>query len=322
MSAFEEPGEAIRFVRAPTLHDLEAAWETVHEVLSPTPLVASPIAPNGSLKLETFQPTGSFKVRGGLAAIAALPQDRLAVTASAGNHGLGVAWASARLGRRATVVVPEHSSTPKVEALRTYPIELIEQGVDYEAAERYALELGALPGAAFISPYNDPDVIAGQATIGRELDSQVMGELTVVAPVGGGGLLAGLALWARSRAGVHLAGVESTESRAISSAVAAGHMVRVPVGETIADGLAGNLEPGSVTPAMVADTELVAVDDDELRAAMRWLFVRHGLVAEGSGAAGVAAVLGRKVEISGELVVVVTGRNIAPDRYAAIFQDP
>ena len=97
-------------------------------------------------------------------------------------------------------------------------------------------------------------------------------------------------------------------------------MLRVPVGETIADGLAGNLEPGSVTPGMVADTELVAVDDDELRAAMRWLFARHGLVAEGSGAAGVAAVLGRRVDISGELVVVVTGRNIAADRYAAILQ--
>jgi threonine dehydratase len=283
--------------------------------------VASPIAPNGSLKLETFQPTGSFKVRGALAAIARLPQDRRAVTASAGNHGLGVAWASARLGRRATVVVPEHSSQPKVDALRTYPIELIECGADYEAAERNALELASLDGAAFVSPYNDPDVIAGQATIGRELDSQVMGEITVVAPVGGGGLLAGLGLWAQSRAGVHIAGVESAESRALSSAVAAGRILTVPVGETIADGLAGNLEPGSVTPGLVAGAELVAVDDDELRAAICWLFARHGLVAEGSGAAGVAAVLGRKVEISGELVVVVTGRNIAAERYAAILQE-
>jgi threonine dehydratase len=316
----DERAEPVRPVRAPTLDDLESAWQTVHSVLEPTPLVASPIAPTGSLKLETLQPTGSFKVRGGVAGVSALPHDQRAVTASAGNHGLGVAWASARLGRQATVVVPEHSSAAKLAALRTYPIELVEHGADYEAAEKYALELGAAEGVSFVSPYNDPFVIAGQATIGRELDSQAPGELTVVAPVGGGGLLAGLALWARSRPGVRLAGVESSESRGISAAVAAGHIVHVPVGDTIADGLAGNLEPGSVTVGLVAGAQLVAVDDDELRAAMRWLFANHGLVTEGSGAAGIAAVLGGKVDIAGELVVVVTGRNIAADRFAKILR--
>jgi threonine dehydratase len=288
--------------------------------LEPTPLVASPIAPNGWLKLETFQPTGAFKVRGGLAGVSALQEDQRALTSSAGNHGLGVAWAAARLGRQATVVVPERSSAAKVAALRTYPIELVEHGADYEAAEKHALELGAAEGVSFISPYNDPFVIAGQATIGRELDNQAPGELTVVAPVGGGGLLAGLALWARSRPGVRLAGVESSESRGISAAVAAGHIVHVAVGDTIADGLAGNLEPGSVTVGLVAGAQLVAVDDDELRAAMRWLFANHGLVTEGSGAAGIAAVLGGKVDIAGRLVVVVTGRNIAADRFAKILQ--
>ena len=316
----DERAEPVRPVRAPTLDDLESAWQTVHSVLEPTPLVASPIAPTGSLKLETLQPTGSFKVRGGVAGVSALPHDQRAVTASAGNHGLGVAWASARLGRQATVVVPEHSSAAKLAALRTYPIELVEHGADYEAAEKYALELGAAEGVSFVSPYNDPFVIAGQATIGRELDSQAPGELTVVAPVGGGGLLAGLALWARSRPGVWLAGVESSESPGISVAVAAGHIVHVPVGDTIADGLAGNLEPGSVTVGLVAGAQLVAVDDDELRAAMRWLFANHGLVTEGSGAAGIAAVLGGKVDIAGELVVVVTGRNIAADRFAKILR--
>ena len=316
----DERAEPVRPVRAPTLDDLESAWQTVHSVLEPTPLVASPIAPTGSLKLETLQPTGSFKVRGGVAGVSALPHDQRAVTASAGNHGLGVAWASARLGRQATVVVPEHSSAAKLAALRTYPIELVEHGADYEAAEKYALELGAAEGVSFVSPYNDPFVIAGQATIGRELDSQAPGELTVVAPVGGGGLLAGLALWARSRPGVRLAGVESSESRGISVAVAAGHIVHVPVGDTIADGLAGNLEPGSVTVGLVAGAQLVAVDDDELRAAMRWLFANHGLVTEGSGAAGIAAVLGGKVDIAGQLVVVVTGRNIAADRFAKILR--
>ncbi len=139
--------------------------------------------------------------------------------------------------------------------------------------------------------------------------------------MGGGGLLAGLSLWARSRPGVRLAGVESSESRGISAAVAAGHIVRVPVGDTIADGLAGNLEPGSVTVGLVAGAQLVAVDDDELGAAMCWLFATHGLVSEGSGAAGIAAVLGGRIDIVGRLVVVVTGRNIAADRFARILQD-
>jgi threonine dehydratase len=320
MSDPDPPAGWVRQVRLPGLDDLESAWQVVSAVLEPTPLVSSSIARDGFLKLETFQPTGSFKVRGGLSAISALAPETRAVTASAGNHGLGVAWASARLGRQATVVVPLHSSPPKLEALRTYPIELVEHGDDYEQAERHALDLGRAENAVFVSPYNDPNVIAGQATIGLELDSRFSGELTVVAPVGGGGLLSGLALWARSRSGVHLAGVESSESRGVSAAVAAGRIVRVHVGETIADGLAANLEPGSVTPGLLAEAQLVDVDDEELANAMRWLFSRHGLVAEGSGAAAVAAVLGRKIDVTGELVVVVTGRNVAAERYAKILR--
>jgi threonine dehydratase len=315
----ERSPEAWRPVRVPTLDDLEAAWQTVHSLLEPTPLVASPISPDGFLKLETLQPTGSFKVRGGLAAVSVLGPSERAVTASAGNHGLGVAWASARLSRRASVVVPKGSSPAKLAALTEFPVDLLERGESYEEAERYALGLAKSEGASFVSAYNDPFVIAGQATIGRELDAERGGELTVVAPTGGGGLLAGLCLWASSRAAVHVAGVESSQSRAVSSAVAAGQIVRVDLGATIADGLAGNLEPGSVTPGMVKGAQLVAVDDDELAAAMRWLFKNHGLVAEGSGAAGVAAVLGHKLEIKGKLVVLVTGRNIAAELYGRIL---
>lgn len=298
---------------------MESAWEAVHPFLAPTPLVPSPLARNAFLKLETFQPTGSFKVRGALAAMSALPPDKRAVTASAGNHGLGVAWASTRLGRAATVVVPENSSPAKVSALRSFPVELIEHGDDYEQAEKYALRLGTADQASFVSPYNDPRVIAGQSTIGLELNGQVSGELTVVAPVGGGGLLSGLALWAMSRSGVQLVGVESSESRGVSAAVAAGRIVRVPVGDTIADGLAANLEPGAITPSLVGTAQFLSADDDELGEAMRWLFTRHGIVAEGSGATGVAAVLQGKVDSSGQLVVVVTGRNITAERYAGIL---
>ncbi|WP_218004962.1 threonine ammonia-lyase [Actinomadura macra] len=309
----------VRSVRPPEPGDLERAWRTVSAELPPTPLVASALAPGALLKLETFQPTGSFKVRGALAALGALPDGEPAVTASAGNHGLGMGFAASRLGHGAgvTVVVPTRASQAKVDKIAAFPVRLVEWGATYEDAEAHAM---GLPGR-YVSAYNDPDVIAGQGTIGRELDAQVDGPLTVVAPVGGGGLVAGLCLWARlhggERGGVRVVGVESSQSRGVSAAVAAGRIVEVPVGDTIADGLSGNLEAGSVTPAALGDTaRLTAVTDAEIRAALRWLFREHGLVAEGSGAAGVAAVLAGKVEVEGRLAVVLSGRNITVPTYA------
>ncbi|WP_242906840.1 threonine ammonia-lyase [Actinomadura terrae] len=311
---------SVRPVRVPDKADLDAAWRAVSAVLPPTPVVASALAPGALLKLETFQPTGAFKVRGGLAALAALPDGEPAVTASAGNHGLGVGYAASRVpGADVTVVVSTRASPAKVERIRAFPVRLVEHGTTYEDAEAHAMNL---PGR-YVSPYNDPAVIAGQATIGHELDEQTEGPLTVVAPVGGGGLAAGLALWARGRGDVKVVGVESAESRAVSAAVAAGRTVHVEVGDTMADGLAGNLEPGSVTPGMLAGAAaLTTVTDAEIRAALRWLIREHGLAAEGAGAAAVAAVLAGKVEAEGRLVVILSGRNITVPAYTrALAED-
>ncbi|MUN36403.1 pyridoxal-phosphate dependent enzyme [Actinomadura sp. NEAU-AAG5] len=310
---------SVRPVRVPDRHDLDAAWRAVSAVLPPTPVVETALAPGALLKLETFQPTGSFKVRGGLAALAALADGEPAVTASAGNHALGVGYAAARAsGARVTVVVSTRASPAKVERIRAFPVRLVEHGTTYEDAEAHAM---GLPGR-YVSPYNDPAVIAGQATIGRELDAQTGGPLTVVAPVGGGGLAAGLALWARGRGDVKVVGVESAESRAVSAAVAAGRTTRVEVGDTMADGLSGNLEPGSVTPGVLAGTaQLTTVTDAEIRAALRWLFREHGLAAEGAGAAAVAAVLAGRVEAEGRLVVVLSGRNITVPAYTRALSE-
>jgi len=305
----------IRHVRAPTDADLDEAWATVSARLAPTPLVASPLGRDAWLKLETMQPTGSFKVRGALAALERLAAGQRVITASAGNHGLGIAWAASLLGLEATVVVSEQASPAKVAKLRTYPIELILHG-DSDAAEGYAPTLVG-PGSTYVSPYNDTMVIAGQSTVGRELETQTSGPLTVVVPVGGGGLLAGIALWARQRRAVELVGVEACASLAVSTAVAAGRVVPIAYGETLADGLAGNIEPGSVTPSLLGGARFVCVDEAEIRAAMRWLMVNHGVVAEGAGATGVAAVLAGEVPTGSRLVVLVTGRNITPERYAA-----
>jgi threonine dehydratase len=304
----------VRAVRPPGPDDLDRAWRAVSAELAPTPLVPSGLAPGALLKLETFQPVGAFKVRGALAAVAALPPGEPAVTASAGNHGLGMGYAAAKAGTDVTVVVSTRASQVKVDRIGAFPVRLVMHGTSYDEAEAYAM---TLPGH-YVSPYNDPAVIAGQGTIGRELDRQVEGPLTVVAPVGGGGLAAGLCLWARERGDVRVVGVESAVSRGVSASVAAGRVVEVEVGETFADGLPGNLEPGCVTPEVIGGTaELTSVTDDQIRAALRWQFHEHGLVAEGAGAAAVAAVLAGQVEVTGRPVVVISGRNITVPAYAA-----
>ncbi|WUI02336.1 pyridoxal-phosphate dependent enzyme [Spirillospora sp. NBC_00431] len=310
---------SVRAVRPPGPDDLDRAWRVVSEGLAPTPLVPCPGLGSGALlKLETFQPTGAFKVRGALAALAALPDGVPAVTASAGNHGLGMGYAAARSGADVTVVVSTRASRAKVGKLGAYPVRLVQHGTTYEEAEAHAM---SLPGH-YVSPYNDPAVIAGQGTVGRELDAQVDGPLTVVVPVGGGGFLAGLVLWARERGDVRLVGVESAVSRGVSASVPAGRVVEVDVGESIADALPGNLEPGCVTPLVIGrHAELTSVDDDQIRTAMRWLFHEHGLVAEGAGAAGVAAVLAAKAEVTGRLVVILSGRNITAETFATALRE-
>ncbi|AXB44637.1 threonine ammonia-lyase [Amycolatopsis albispora] len=295
-----------RRVRTPDHDDLVTAWRTISARLAPTPVHAGG---DFHLKLESFQPTGAFKIRGALNALSTLPPDVVPVTASAGNHGLGVAHAARLLGRRATVVVPGNASPAKVAALRATGIDLVEVGTSYDDAERHAL---GLTGAYYLSPYNDPAVIAGQGTIGFELREQVPGPLTVVCAVGGGGLAAGLGLWASRHEDIRVIGVEAAESTAVSAAVRAGRVVDVPIGETIADGVAGGVEPGSVTIGLIATHvhELLTVTETEIRAAMRYLLTERGVVAEGAGALPVAALLAGKGKTHGTTVAVVSGRNI------------
>lgn len=306
----------MRVVRPPSLAELDAAAEIVAARLVPTPLVAAPALGAGVwLKLESLQPTGSFKVRGALAALSALGGDAEVVTASAGNHGLGIAWAATALGRRATVVVPETASPAKVEALERFDARLVRHGSGYDEAEARALEL-AVAGADYVSPYNDTHVIAGQATIGREIAAQLSGPLTVICPLGGGGLASGLGLWASSsRAGVRVVAVEARRSQAFRTALDAGRIVPIDPGPTLADGLGGNIEAGSVTFELVREhvAEVAVAEEDEIEDAVRFMAVAAGLVVEGAAAAGVAAVRGGG-EVDGCTVVVITGRNIAAAR--------
>lgn len=302
---------------------MAAADTVVRAHLAPTPLVRVELegfsAP-AYLKLESLQPTGSFKVRGALAAVSAAVRDgRPVVTASAGNHGLGVAFSAARLGAGATVVVPETASPAKVTALRAFDIDLRLIGADYDAAERAAMHLAAERGTRFLSAYTDADVIAGQATVVREVAGQLAGPFTVVVPLGGGGLAAGTAIGAPP--GTRVVGVEAYASRAVSAAMGAGRIVGIEVGPTIADGLAGNLAPDATTPALLAGHGVLlrTVDEPAIGAAVRELALRHGIVAEGSAAVGVAAARAGQVPADRPTVFVITGRNLAADRLARLL---
>jgi threonine dehydratase len=317
-----------RPVAEPGPDDVARAGAVIARHLAVTPVVASPLLGSDVwLKLETLQPTGSFKVRGALAAVAAAraeDPDRPVVTASAGNHGLGVAFAARELGMRAIVVIPENASEAKRGALERFSVEVVRHGTTYEEAEAHALALAGegRGGARFVSAYNDGDVIAGQGTIALELFDQVAGLGRIMAPVGGGGLVAGLAVAAGYRGGVVVHGVEAAASPAVSASVAAGRVVTVPILGTLADGLAGNLEPGSVTVPLIARgvEELVAVDEASIARAVRFLAFEHGLVVEPSGAVAVAAVLSAGGAAGrGPTAVVVTGRNVTPSLFAELL---
>jgi threonine dehydratase len=312
----------------PTEDDLRHARLVVSQHLASTPLLPAFLAGhNALLKLESLQPTGSFKVRGALSAMSAVPAGKHVLAASAGNHALGIAWTAQRLGIPATVVIAETASLAKRAKLETFPITLVRYGQSYDEAEAYTLGLAAGEDAAsvFISPYNDPLVIAGAATTLDEVVAQTPGDgpLTVVVPSGGGGLLAGIALRAEQLdRPVTVVAVEAANSPATSAALAAGKVVTVPVGETIADGLSGNIEPGSITVEIAGSrvAEVVAVSEDELEAAIRYLVTDCGLVVEGAGAAATAAILAGKIDApEGDLVAILSGRNIALPALAGIL---
>jgi threonine dehydratase len=322
-----------RSVPFPTEDDFAAAREVIDRYLTPTPLVPSAVRRSGWLKLESFQPTGSFKVRGALAALSAAPGDRKIISASAGNHALGMAFAAKTLDRSVQVVVPETASTAKLDALRTLPVQLVTHGEDFDEAELWAISRADAPAkdVDFISPYNDPHVIAGQATMLDEIVAQVPADrpITVVAGAGGGGMLSGLGLRASQLTSdarpIRVVGVEAEASPGMSAALAAGHVELVEVEETIADGLAGNLEDGSITVELIARhvAGIVQVTDDDIEAAIRWLAKHHGIVAEGAGAAPVAALLAGLIDdelLDGEVVAVISGRNIALDTLADVLK--
>ena len=271
------------------------------------------------LKLESLQPTFSYKIRGATNAIIRLAEQHgrgapPLVTASAGNHGRAMAEAAMRAGMPLTVYVPEHAPRTKLDAIRATGADL-RPSADYDDAERRAKEDARSRPAIYISPYSHPDVIAGAGTVALEiLDEQP--DATIVVPIGGGGLISGIAIAAAARRDpANVCGVEVEASSPFTHSRAAGRIVTIDVGPTLADGLAGNLDPDTVTFDIVQNLvpQVAVITEDELKAAMAGLLLKEKLIVEGAGAVGVAALLSRKlVTNGGPVAVVVSGANVDP----------
>ena len=304
-----------------TIRDLELARERLAGIVKPTPLIRSAtlqrmIEAEVFVKPENLQATGSFKIRGAHNRVAALspPEtSRGVIAASAGNHGQALAWSAARAGLRATVVMPRTASIAKVEATASYGPQLVLEGANYQEARAAAERIGSESGALFVDAYDDPWIIAGQGTIGLEIADELEPDAVLV-PVGGGGLIAGVAVALAARAPrAELIGVEATGSPQLSVSLARGEACTVPGPvSTIADGLAtgrlGEL-PFSIIRARVA--RVVTVDDFEIGEAVLLMLERLKLLAEGAGGAALAGALKIRSYLKGKrVVVVVSGGNI------------
>jgi threonine dehydratase len=298
----------------PTLADIEAARERIGGHARVTPVYGSETlfretGRQSVLKAENLQRTGSFKVRGAMSKLATLSTDERAagvIAASAGNHGQAVAWAARELGIHATILMPEDAPMAKVEPTLTYGGEVVLGGAGFDEALAAAMRRVEDTGATFVHAFEDEQVIAGQGTLGLELAEQVPDIETVLIPVGGGGLAAGIAIALRAlRPEVRIVGVQVKRD-----------------GYTIADGIAVK-RPGELTMDILGRLldDLVEVTDQQISEAITLLLERSKLLVEGAGAVGVAALLSGKAGGTGPVCAVISGGNIDPTTLISVLRN-
>jgi threonine dehydratase len=280
-----------------------------------------------AIKPESLQVSHSFKARGAFNAVIARlerrhPPDKL-VTASAGNHGRALAAAAKTFHLPLVVFTPADAPTTKLDAIRRDGADLRPDGRDYDDAERMAKAFARQTGAEFISPYSDPDVIAGAGTVAVEMFEDDAALDTLIVPIGGGGLISGVAMAAKAiNPRCEVIGVEVAVSNAFQQSVRAGKLVEIVAGASLADGLGGNPDPETITFAVIQRLvdRIVTVSEADLAAAIVGLVEAEHLIAEGAGAAATAALVGRHVDLRDRRAgVIVSGGNIDRARLAQIL---
>jgi len=303
-----------------TAADVLDAYRRIEGGVRRTPIVADPILSEAHgaavrLKLECWQETGSFKLRGALNRVARLtPEERSRglIAVSAGNHAFAVAHAAAALGLDFLAVMPRHAPQVKVEGVRRLGAQVVLRGETYDEAAVAAAELERETGRTFVHPFEQPDVIAGQGTVGLEMALQEPLPEVVLVPAGGGGLIVGVAVVVKALSPrTRVIGVQSEASAPFVAAAKAGRHVPVAFGPSLADGLHGDTTPDMVDIALRHVDGFVAVSEAAIRHAVRHLFATRRLVVEGSGAVGVAALM-EGVAPPGSTTAILSGGNIDP----------
>lgn len=314
-----------------TLTQIQEAYANIRSSIQHTPLnysgsFSSMTSSEIYLKLENLQKTGSFKVRGAANKISKLTlqeKKQGVLASSAGNHAQGVALAASRGGISATIVMPAGAPLTKVNATKGYGANVILYGNVYDDAYEKAREIQAESGATFIHPFDDLDVIAGQGTIGLEIFADLPDVDTVLVPIGGGGLIAGIAVALKSlKPGVRVLGVQASEAASMIAALQHGHPLAIENANTIADGIAVK-RAGNLTFEHIRDwvDDIVTVTEDEISAAILTFLERAKGISEGAGAVALAAALQGKVNLAGQkTVLVISGGNIDVNFLAQIIE--
>lgn len=305
-----------------TISDIRDARSVLEGIINPTPIIpddklSAEVGARSFLKAECLQRGGSFKVRGAYNKISRLSdaeKSRGVITASAGNHAQGVALAARLLKAKATIVLPEFAPLTKVVATKALGAEVILEGDSFDAAVAYSRQLGEEKGFVYVHAFDDPLIVAGQGSVGCEIVEDLPDVSVIVVPIGGGGICSGTAIAAKAlKPGVRVVGVQAANVASMNPSLDAGEPIEIAARPTIADGIAIK-RPGAVTLPLIKEyvDEVVEVTEEEIAAGIYHCVLNAHIVAEGAGAAGVAAMLAGKVKLNEDDVVctVLCGGNI------------
>ena len=321
------------FMNLVTLENIKCARERIEKFIRKTPLIHSEFISNlckGNvyLKLENLQFTNSFKIRGAINRILKLSAEQKAlgvISASTGNHAQGVALAAQKLGISAKIVVPTQISAVKLKNIKKYDIKIIQEG-NFNEIETRARIISKSENLTYISPYNDIDVITGQGTIALEIFKQIKEIDSIIVPIGGGGLISGIAVAIKSlEPNIKIIGVQTKGASTMYESWKVGKVLHIEEFQTIAKGLSGGLEDGTITLELIKKyvDEISLVQEESIKQAISILWNRDGQIIEGAGATSVAYILENKDRfLNKKVIAILSGGNIGDSLFRTLIQNP